>query len=93
MFGQEEDFDGEQQSLIEKIFPKEMLKLLYYHACRVDIADNNDKAIILQHILGPEFTEVGTGTNRVAYTYSPNDNREFRGGAGLVYEIAIDRRG
>lgn len=83
----------ERQSLISNIFTKDDLKMLYYHACRVDIADNNDKAELVTEIIGPEFQEIGTGTNRVVYTYSPNDDREFRGGAGLVYEFALDRRG
>ena len=81
------------ESLIQKIFPNDVLKLLYYHACRIDIDDNNEKAEILSELLGPEFTELGTGTNRVAYSYSPGDDREFRGGAGLVFEVSIDRRG
>lgn len=80
-------------SLINNIFSKEMLKMLYYHACRVDISDNNDKAELVGELLGPEFQEIGTGTNRVAYLYTPSSEREFRGGAGLVYEIALDRRG
>lgn len=87
------DMEVPTESLVQKIFPKDMLKFLYYHACRVDIDDNNVKAEILTEVLGPEFTELGTGTNRVAYSYSPGDDREFRGGAGLVFEVSIDRRG
>jgi hypothetical protein len=70
-----------------------MLKMLYYHACRVDIEDNNDKAEMISELIGPEFQELGTGTNRIAFLYSPNAEREFRGGAGLVFEFALDRRG
>lgn len=80
-------------SLISQIFSKDLLKKLYYHACRVDIADNNDKAEMLAELLGDEFQELGTGTNRMSFLYTPNDTREFRGGAGLIYVFALDRRG
>ena len=80
-------------SLINQIFSKDMLKMLYYHACRVDISDNNEKAEMVAELLGPEFQELGTGTNRIAFLYTPSSEREFRGGAGLVYEVALDRRG
>ena len=83
----------ETESLINQIFSKEMLKMLYYHACRVDIDDNNDKAELVAELLGPEFQELGTGTNRIAFLYNPSPSREFRGGSGLVFEIALDRRG
>jgi hypothetical protein len=66
---------------------------LYYHACRIDIEDNNDKAEMIAELIGPEFEELGTGTNRIAFLYTPSPEREFRGGAGLVYEFALDRRG
>lgn len=80
-------------SLINQIFPKDILKLLYYHACRIDIPDNNDKAPEVRKILGDEFFHIGTGTNRMTFIYTPNQDREFRGGAGLIYKIALDRRG
>ena len=83
----------EAQSLINQIFSKEMLKMLYYHACRNDIDDNNDKAEMIAELLGPEFQELGTGTNRIAFLYNPAPEREFKGGSGLVYEFALDRRG
>jgi hypothetical protein len=83
----------ETESLINQIFSKDMLKMLYYHACRVDIEDNNDKAEMIANLIGPEFQEIGTGTNRIAFLYTPNESRKFRGGAGLVYEFALDRRG
>lgn len=82
-----------QKSLINQIFTKDQLKMLYYHACRIDIDDNNDKAMLVQELIGDEFQELGTGTNRVAFLYTPNEDREFRGGSGLVYEFALDRRG
>lgn len=88
-----EEEQKEVSSLINNIFSKDMLKMLYYHACRVDISDNNDKAEMICELLGPEFQELGTGTNRIAFLYTPSPEREFRGGAGLVYEIALDRRG
>lgn len=81
------------KSLINQIFAKDQLKKLYYHACRIDIEDNNDKAEMLSEFLGPEFDEIGTGTNRVAYLYTPSEDRDFRGGGGLVFEFALDRRG
>lgn len=88
-----EDDDVEVDSLINNIFSEELLKMLYYHACRVDIEDNNDKAEMISELIGPEFQELGTGTNRIAYLYSPGPDRKYRGGAGLVFEFALDRRG
>ena len=84
---------AETPSLIDKVFSKELLKTLYYHACRIDISNNNIKAEIVLRLLGPEFIDIGTGTNRIAVTYSPGPDRKFRGGAGLIYKIALDRRG
>ena len=83
----------EVDSLINNIFSKDLLKMLYYHACRVDIEDNNDKAEMISELIGPEFQELGTGTNRISYLYTPGSDRKFRGGAGLVFIIALDRRG
>lgn len=83
----------ETGSLINQIFSKELIKMLYYHACRVDIEDNNDKATLIPELLGPEFQEIGTGTNRMTFLYSPSQEREFRGGAGMIFVIALDRRG
>lgn len=83
----------QRESLINNIFSKDLLKKLYYHACRIDIDDNNDKAEMVQELLGDEFQEIGTGTNRSSFLYTPSDDRKFRGGAGLIYEIALDRRG
>lgn len=83
----------EVDSLINHIFTKDQLKMLYYHACRFDIEDNNDKASMITEFLGDEFDEIGTGTNRVAYLYTPSEDRDFRGGAGLVFKFALDRRG
>lgn len=91
--GMQDESTEETGSLINQIFSKELLKMLYYHACRVDIEDNNDKAEMISELIGPEFQELGTGTNRIAYLYTPNSEREFRGGAGLCFEIALDRRG
>ena len=93
LFPINEEEGNEVGSLINQIFSKDLLKMLYYHACRVDIEDNNDKAEMISELLGDEFQELGTGTNRIAYLYVPGPHREFRGGAGLVFEIALDRRG
>jgi hypothetical protein len=59
-----------------------MIKMLYYHCCRIDIEDNNDKAEMIEELLGPEFQLLGVGTNRLAFLYR-----------GLVVKVAIDRRG
>lgn len=75
-----ENSDGE--SLISAFFSSDMIKMLYYHACRVDIADNNDKAELVQELVGPDFIELGTGTNRIAFRHN-----------GVVVKIALDRRG
>ena len=57
-------------SLINAFFDEETLKMLYYHACRVDIADNNDKAEMIRDLLGATFIELGTGTNRIALLHN-----------------------
>lgn len=83
----------ESGSLIRQIFSDDMLKMLFYHACRVDIEDNNVKAELVKELLGNEFQELGTGTNRISLLYNPSPDRTFKGGAGLNYIIALDRRG
>lgn len=77
-------FEKEEQrpSLINQFFSREMLKVLYYQACRVDIPDNNEKAEIIKDILDDTFVEIGTGTNRIALLHN-----------GLVCKIALDFRG
>ena len=77
-----ENTDIPQRSLINEFFSEEMIKMLYYHCCRVDIADNNEKAELIKELLGPEFIELGTGTNRIALLHR-----------GLCCMIALDRRG
>ncbi len=74
--------EEEERSLINHFFTKEMLKKLHYHSCRVDIADNNEKAEMVKDILGPDFHEVGTGTNRIAFHYN-----------GFIVKVALDYRG
>lgn len=74
--------ESEEHSIIKEFFNDDMIKMLYYHACRVDIPDNNDKAEMVKELLGPEFVELGTGTNRIAFLHN-----------GLVCKIALDRRG
>ena len=69
-------------NLIEYFFTKEILKALYYNCLRIDIPDNNDKAEIVKAILGSDYTEIGTGTNRIALLHN-----------GLIVKIALDRRG
>ena len=72
----------EGKSLINKFFPKETIKKLYYHATNVRFEDNNEKAEIIKYILGPEFEELGTGTNRIAFLHN-----------GFVVKVALDYRG
>jgi len=78
----DDDDEVQVRSLIMEYFSEEMIKRLYYNALRIDIEDNNDKANIVSHIVGPEFEELGTGTNRIAF------KRGF-----YVIKIALDRRG
>ena len=72
----------EKKSLIKKFFSDEMIKILYYHCLRIDIEDNNDKAEMIEELLGPEFQLLGVGTNRIAFLYR-----------GLVVKVSMDRRG
>ena len=74
--------DDRPNNLIRSVFTNEMLKALHYLAMRVDIEDNNDKAEMIRMIVPPEFEELGTGTNRIAFLYN-----------NLVFKIALDRRG
>ena len=55
---------------------------LFYNCMRLDIADNNMKAELCASILGNEFSEIGTGTNRIAFLHN-----------GVVVKVALDRRG
>ena len=73
---------NEKKSLIKEFFSDEMIKMLYYHCCRIDIEDNNEKAELIEELLGPEFQLLGVGTNRLAFLYR-----------GMCIKIAIDRRG
>jgi hypothetical protein len=64
-------------------FPKDILKILYVNALEVDEVDNNIKADYVKATLMPlGFSELGTGTNRIAM---------FKD--GYVYKIALDRNG
>lgn len=72
----------DQNFLTKEFFSKDMLKMLYYHATRVDIADNNDKAELVKELLGDDFFELGTGTNRISMLHN-----------NFVCKIALDRRG
>lgn len=69
-------------NLIREFITDSQLKALLYHCLRVDISDNNDKAEIVKLILGKDFQELGTGTNRIALFYR-----------GFVVKVALDRRG
>ena len=74
--------DDRPNNLIRSVFTTKILKALHYLAMRVDIEDNNDKAEMIRMIVPPEFEELGTGTNRIAFLYN-----------NLVFKIALDRRG
>ena len=72
----------EVPNLIREYISDEKLKALYINCLRVDISDNNDKAEVVKLILGKEFEEIGTGTNRIALFHK-----------GFVVKVALDRRG
>lgn len=78
----DEEIKDRPDNLIRSVFSDAQLKALYYLAMRIDIEDNNDKAEMIKMIVPPEFEELGTGTNRIAFLYN-----------NLVYKIALDRRG
>lgn len=59
-----------------------IMKALFYDCLRLDIPDNNVKAEICAEILGSDFSEIGTGTNRIALLHN-----------GCVVKVALDRRG
>lgn len=69
-------------NLINFLITPQKMKALYENCLRVDILDNNEKADIVSKILGPEFDEIGTGTNRTALYKN-----------GVVVKVALDRRG
>lgn len=70
------------ENLIRFTFSDTLIRALMIHCLRVDIPDNNDKADMIKIMLGDEFRELGTGTNRIALLKD-----------GMVYKIALDRRG
>lgn len=61
---------------------EDTIKKLYLNAINPDIPDTNDKADEILKILGPEFHELGTGTNRIAVMKD-----------GYVFKIALDHFG
>lgn len=69
-------------NLIFEFITRTQMKALYENCLRVDIEDNNQKADEVFKILGSEFTEIGTGTNRTALYKN-----------GVVIKVALDRRG
>lgn len=62
--------------------PKEKMFALFENAMDLIEVDNNVKADRIIKILGPEFQELGTGTNRIALMRD-----------GHVFKVALDRRG
>ncbi len=69
-------------NLLNEFIDPVKMKALYYNCLRLDIPDNNVKAEICAAILGNEFAEIGTGTNRIAFLHN-----------GVVVKVALDRRG
>ena len=68
---------------IPKIYSPDLLKKLFAHALMIDIDSNNEKVDIIKELCGPEFTELGPGTNRLG----------IMGPDGYCHKIALDRRG
>lgn len=69
-------------NVISDFIDPHTMMALFHNCLRVDIADNNDKAEICAEILGNEFSEIGTGTNRISFLHN-----------GVVVKVALDRRG
>lgn len=70
------------ENLIQHCISDDVMKALLMICLGREIEDNNDRAKIVAQILGREFTEIGTGTNRIAFFHR-----------GVVFKIALDRRG
>ena len=71
----------EAPRLFDYISKDKMLQL-FDNAMDLRIVDNNVKADNIREILGPDFRELGTGTNRIALMKD-----------GYVFKVALDRRG
>ena len=69
-------------NLIQYFISDEVMRALFYNCLRIDIPDNNMKAEVVKKILGPDFEEIGTGTNRIALLHN-----------GVIVKVALDRRG
>ena len=69
-------------NLISYFIDPKTMRAIMYNCLRIDIPDNNMKARIAARILDATFTEIGTGTNRIAFKHN-----------GVVVKIALDRRG
>lgn len=71
------------QSKINRFIPNDIKDKLYLIASDYTIPDDNDKADMISEIMsGIGFTEIGTGTNRIAFMKD-----------GYVYKVALDERG
>ena len=69
-------------NLINFFLDEEMLMSLLGLCLDYRIRDNNQKAKISSKLLGPDYIELGTGTNRIAFLHN-----------GVVVKVALDRRG
>lgn len=76
-------YTGEMHSHLKRLYSRDLLKKLFAHALMIDIESNNEKVDIIQELCGPEFTELGPGTNRFG----------ILGPDGYCHKIALDRRG
>lgn len=79
----QEESTEELKSHITRIYSPDLLKKLFAHALMIDIDSNNEKVDIIKDLCGPEFTELGPGTNRFG----------IMGPDGYCHKIALDRRG
>lgn len=69
-------------NLINFFLDEEMLMSLLGLSLDYRIRDNNQKAKICSKLLGADYVELGTGTNRIAFLHN-----------GVVVKVALDRRG
>lgn len=82
MFEEESRIRKYPNGRIRAAFTDEQLEYLYSLVYCHDLPDNNEKADYIQQIIGPEFEEVGTGTNRFCAIKD-----------GYTWKFALDNRG
>lgn len=67
---------------IEEMFTKEIREKLYLNSVNYKIPKRSERAQVVRDLLEPEFTHLGTGTNRITFLKD-----------GYAVKIALDRRG